>query len=104
MVGSGVVGYLAGRSRTGIDVVVHAAQEAGVVAEPVAAETRAGTPAASTLPFRRPRVCGPLSPRKWIFLEATPFPFARRRAGRLRPGRSRVPSEGLPLSTWPAQT
>jgi hypothetical protein len=38
VVGSGVVDDPAGHSRTGIDVVVLAAQEAGVVAEPVAAE------------------------------------------------------------------
>jgi hypothetical protein len=38
VVGSGVVDDPVGRGRTGIDGVVLAAQEAGVVAEPVAAE------------------------------------------------------------------
>ncbi|MGW3423658.1 hypothetical protein [Streptomyces phaeochromogenes] len=38
MAGSGVVDDPAGRSRTGIDAVVLAAQEAGVIAAPVAAK------------------------------------------------------------------
>ncbi|MEU9371072.1 hypothetical protein AB0D71_41835 [Streptomyces avermitilis] len=38
VVGSAVVDDPAGSSRTGIDVVVLAAQEAGVIAEPVAAK------------------------------------------------------------------